>query len=568
MKIIKRIFLITFLLAFSIPPSFAQDKGAVVDEIIAKVDNYVILKSELEKAYRDFAQRNQFAGETAKCRILESLIINKLMLAKAEIDSVVVSDEEVMNTLDRKMQYFINQIGSEDQIEEFYGKTIEEFKEELREQEKEQLLVQKMQSEITDNISVTPAEVARFFNNIPQDSLPYFSTEFSIAQIVKKPTIGQTQKVEARQKLLEIRDQIVNGPEITEAYNNVSVDLNRDGNLTINAPSGTYKGNWSLSDNFYTLDLDIVTDNDDIERLNGEWLVFNDDNTGIRLVNSNLDNTASFRLAPEKAEPIVRINPETMSNEWKITNARRSGESFSEMAREFSDDPGSAANGGSLGFQSRGQLVPAYEATALNLKPGEISKPVESQFGYHLIQLIERRGNEYNSRHILIKVNSSELDIEAAEEYLDSLRTQIVNDSISFEKAAKEYSDDKQTASNGGFILDENGNNRVSADNLEGSLYFTLDTMQVGEISHPIRFTMADGTEAVRIIYFKSKVPPHQASLKMDYQKIQQAALNEKKTRILNEWFEEAQKEVFVDIDDNYMHCEILNRSGSAIGKR
>lgn len=443
-RTIKPLILVV-LFSFSLSHTYAQQNGIVVDKIIAKIDNNIILKSELEQAYLQYvAQAQSRVGSQVKCQILESLVIDKLMVAKAEIDSVVVSDEEVMNNLNNRMNVFISRIGSEEKIEEYYGKTIDQFKAELKDQVKDQLIVQKMQSTITADISVTPSEVKKFFNSIPSDSLPYFSTEVSLAQIVKVPSIGTTQKEEVKQRLLAIREEISNGAD------------------------------------------------------------------------------------------------------------------FEAMARKYSEEPGAATSGGNLGFQSRGNLVPPYEAAALKLKPGEMSQPVETEFGFHLIQMIERRGNLYNTRHILIKAVPSEADIEEAKKYLDSLRVQILNDSISFEKAAKEYSADQETAASGGFFLDGTGAPRVSVSDLDPVVFFTIDTMSVGTITNPIAYRMEDGKEAVRILYYKSKIKPHEANLREDYQKIAMAAENEKKNKILNNWFDRAKEDVFIQIDPEYANCNIM----------
>ena len=420
------------------------NQGTVLDKIIAKVDNYIVLKSDLDKAYLQFLSSGQLSSGNTKCQILESLIINKMLVAKAEIDSVVVSDIEVDAILQRKMQYFIAQIGSEERIEEFYGKTIEQFKEELREQEKEQEIIRRMQAHITTDIEVTPAEVRKFFKNIPRDSLPYFSKEVAIAQIVKLPEVSKSEKEKAKRKLVELRTRILEG------------------------------------------------------------------------------------------------------------------EDFNVLAREFSDEPAAASSGGELGWFKRGELAPGYEATALRLKPGELSMPVETQFGIHLIELIERRGNQYNSRHILVRPSSSGRDVEVAEEYLDSLRTLVINDSISFEKAAKEYSDDQFTSANGGFFQDQTGASRISVEELDPVVFFAIDTMKAGNISEPIVYRMDDGKEAVRILYFKSSVKPHQANLIDDWQKISNAALTEKKNKEIAKWFKGARKEVFINIDDEHNSCNIL----------
>ncbi|CAN5139341.1 peptidylprolyl isomerase [soil metagenome] len=448
LKFLKNSSLVFILIQFlTFSPGYAQynDGSMVVDKIIGKVDNYIVLKSDLERAYLEFLASGEASSGDSKCQILESLMINKLMMAKAEIDSVIVDNEEVDSNLNRRLQAMIAQIGSEERIEEYYGKSIAQFREELRERMKEQLTVQKMQGHITEDIKVTPAEVKKFFIRIPADSLPFFSTEVSIAQIVKVPTVSASQKEIARRKLVELRKRIVEG-----------------------------------------------------------------------------------------------------------------GEDFEELAREFSEEPGAKNSGGNIGFFPRGQLAPEYESASLRMKPGDISQPVETKFGFHLIQLLERRGNQYNTRHILIRPQFSSTDIKDTENNLDSLRTVISNDSITFEKAAKEYSDDQESAASGGYFLDHTGDSRISVEDIDPVLFFAIDTMQVGTISPPMIFRQDDGTEAVRIIYFKNKMKPHQANLKDDYQKIYAAALNEKRNKALNDWFDKAQQEVFINIDEEYTTCNIL----------
>jgi peptidyl-prolyl cis-trans isomerase SurA len=172
--------------------------------------------------------------------------------------------------------------------------------------------------------------------------------------------------------------------------------------------------------------------------------------------------------------------------------------------------------------------------------------------------MVDRRGNIYNARHILIIPKFSDADFEKAGDFLDSLKTKIESDTLKFQRAAKEFSDDKESGSNGGFIRDQSGANRISVSELDPTLFFTMDTMQVGSISRPMRFTMADGKEAMRIIYYKSKLKPHQADLDLDYQKIYIAALNAKKSKQMSDWFEEAKDEVFIEIDPEFNDCKIL----------
>ena len=425
--------------------SLAQNNEVVIDKIIAKVDDYIILKSELERSYLDFLSRGEMRGSNAKCQILQQLVVNKMLMAQSEIDSIFVDDSEVNSNLDRRMSVMAQQFGGEEAIEKAYGKSIEQIRAEIFDNIKEQLTIQRMQSELTSDLKVTPAEVKKFFKNIPQDSLPYFSTEVSIAQIVKEPEPGKTQKDKVRNLMLDIRSQL------------------------------------------------------------------------------------------------------------------ESGIDFAVLAKKYSQDPGSAANGGQLGFYSRGELAPEYEAAALSMKPGEISMPVETQFGFHLIQLQEKRGNTYKTRHILITPQPNQDDYKRAENFLDSLRTMIQLDSITFQAAAKEHSDDQATSSAGGFFQDETGALRVPAEQLDPNIFFTIDTMKIGNITKPIRFQKKDGSYAFRIIFYKDKIAPHQANLDIDYQKIASAALARKKNAKISEWFEKARGNVFIEIDPEYDYCNLAN---------
>jgi peptidyl-prolyl cis-trans isomerase SurA len=204
-------------------------------------------------------------------------------------------------------------------------------------------------------------------------------------------------------------------------------------------------------------------------------------------------------------------------------------------------------------------MVPEFEAMSFKLKPGEISMPVETDFGFHIIQLLERRGNEYHSRHILMSPTPSDQDLKDASKYLDSLRTLIENDSITFTKAAKEYSDDAMTKNTGGYFSDPEGGTFLSVDELDPVVFFNIDTMKVGNISKPIAYRTDQQKDAVRILYYKSRIPPHQASLKDDWNKIEAYTLNEKKNNVLYKWFERARKDVFINIDPSYDYCGLLN---------
>ncbi|WP_165899498.1 peptidylprolyl isomerase [Roseivirga ehrenbergii] len=423
--------------------TFGQE---VVDKIIAKVDNYIILKSEIEQAYAGFLSSGEAANFTgdARCLILEQMIETKLMLAMSEIDSVDVDAGRVDYELQMRMQNIVQQMGSERAIEEAYGKSIDQLMEELRPNVEEQLRVSAQEEYILSSVTVTPAEIRKFFNNIPKDSLPLFNTEFEIGVIVKKPVPNEAEVQKVKDQLMKIRERAMNG------------------------------------------------------------------------------------------------------------------ENFEILAIENSEGP-SGPNGGNLGLAKRGQMDPAYEAGALALKPGEISMPVVSQFGIHLIQLIEKRGNEYDSRHILITPKPTEQDIQRTSNELDSLRTLILSDSITFASAAKQFSDDEGTKVNGGFLTGQFGTNKISAENLDPTMFFIIDEMSEGDISKPEIIEMMDGSKAARIIYYKSKVGPHRANMTDDYEKLRAATLGMKKDQKRSEYIKEKMKEVYVMVDPEFNRCGITN---------
>lgn len=438
------VYSILMVVGMFLPDASSWAQGRTIDKIIVKVDNNIVLQSELEAMYLDYLSDGHSPDPKAKCELLERLVVNKVLLAKAEIDSITVEDKMIESELDQRMNYFATQFGSAKKIEEAYGKSIETLKSELRTQLHDQKLVEKMQKTITEKIKITPNEVKRFYNSIPKDSIPFFPTEVEVGQIVKIGTVGKEQKKETRDQLRKIRERIV------------------------------------------------------------------------------------------------------------------AGEDFATLAKTYSDDIGSGNRGGDLGLAKRGTMVPEFEAAALKLKPGELSPIVETEFGFHIIQLIERRGNEYMARHILLRPNYSSVDLGETEKYLDSLRARILKDSISFEKAAKEYSDDKATASNGGIVTDQAGNNKIFAENLDPVIYLALDTMEVGNVSKPLVYRTDDGKSAMRILYYKAKTPPHYANLKDDWQKIYNAALGEKRNKAINEWFEKAKNDVFISIDEEHKDCGIM----------
>ncbi len=420
----------------------------LLDGIVVKVDNQIVLRSDVENIYAQELARAEGKSlpPDIKCKILQSLVLNKLMLAKAETDSVTVEDKRVNEELDRRMAYFVQQVGSEKKLEELYHKSAKALKEDLRPQIHDQLTQQKMQETITGKVTVTPREVRQYFNRVPKDSLPYFSTEVEVGQIVVPALVNDKARQATIAKLNDLRARVL------------------------------------------------------------------------------------------------------------------AGESFEKLAKENSEDPGSAKEGGYLGFFKRRELVPEYEAAAMKLEPGQLSPIVESQFGFHLIQFIERKGDSYSSRHILLKPSTETADASAAGRKLVRLRQQILSDSISFAKAAKDNSSDKESAGNGGLFRNRaDSGSRVPLDKLDPAVFFTIDTMKVGHITPPLPYRTDDGKDAMRIIWLKANIPPHQANLDDDYQKIASAALTEKKNKALDEWFERNRGSVYLEVAPEYAQCKVLD---------
>lgn len=435
--------IILFFSFLSLSSLLAQEME-LIDKVVAYVGSELVLLSEVEEQYALMKERNPEMPEDQKCAILENLMVQKLLVNQAKLDSVVVLDEEVDVQLNARIDRILSMMNNDiKQFEDYYGKSISQVKAQFREDLKSQILAERMQARATEGMAITPAQVKEFFYSVPNDSLPYFNAEVEVAEIVAKPKVNRVEHAKAYDKLEKLKKRI------------------------------------------------------------------------------------------EK------------------------GESFSELASKFSDDPGSARQGGELGWMKRGSLVPEYEAAAYNLEKGEISEIVESEFGLHLIQLIERRGNSINTRHILIKPEITEEDYQLTIEYLDSVRQAIIQDSIPFSQAVQMFSDKKTFSySNGGRLTNPNtGNTFFEIGDLDPDIYFTIDTMEVGEISQPIPFLTPQGEKQFRIIQVTSYTDPHRANLQNDYYKIQKAATEQRKNLQFYEWISDKIEETYVKVEDPYLSC-------------
>ncbi len=453
MNLIKKLFLFGLfsLISAAIPAQSPDDlktkgDGLILDKVIVQIGGEYILLTELEQQYA--YMREQYPREAhpiqTRCMILENLMAQNLLVNQANLDSIIVSNEEVNAQLDARIDRILQFMGND--IEMFvneYGMTPEQVKEEQRKPLKNQILAERMQSMVMSDVRATPSEVIEFFNSIPRDSLPFYNSEVQISELVIIPQANEEQREIALNRITDLRDRIVSGTS-----------------------------------------------------------------------------------------------------------------TFEEIATTFSDDQGSARRGGNLGWQSRGTFVPEFEATVYNLEPGEISDPIETEFGFHIIELLERRGNTVNARHVLISPTITAEDFELAEQELDSIRNLIIRDTIQFDAAVRQFGSDKvQSFDNGGRIVNQaRGNTFFEVGDLDPDVYFAIINLSVGEISEVVEFTER-GERKYKIFKLLSRTRPHRANLKEDYAKIKDMATEHKRARLFNEWLMEKLSDTYIYIEDRYHEC-------------
>jgi len=429
-------------LVLSIFSVAAQDN--VIDEVVWVVGDEPILRSEVESQRLDAQQQGvKFDGDPY-CVIPEQIAVQKLFLHQAELDSIIVNESDVITEVDRNINRMVNQIGSKEKLEEYFGKSFARIREERREIARNQETVSRVQRKLVENVTVTPAEVRQYYSNLPLDSIPMTPAETEVEVITINPQYAQA-------------------------------------------------------------DIDAIKD-----RLRD----FSD-----------------------------RVNK---------------GDNFSTLAVMYSEDRNSAKVGGELGFMGKGELVPEFANVAFNLTdPKKVSKIVETEFGYHIIQLIEKRGDRVNCRHILLKPKITASERNQALLRLDSIADQIRNGKIKFEDAALYYSNDKDTRNNGGLMVNsQSGNPRFQLEELPPEINKLVYTMNVGEISKPFTMVNNKEKEVCAIIRVKSKSKAHKANLTDDFQKLTQIVKAKKSEKIINDWILEKQKKTYVRINENWSNCQ------------
>ena len=422
----------------------AQDN--IIDEVIWIVGEEAILRSEVEEE----RLRAQYEGQPIPgdpyCVIPEQLAIQKLFLHQAELDSIEANESSVSSQVDMRMNYYISQIGSKEKMEEYFRKTSSEIREEMMTSVRNQMIIQQMQSKLTEGIQPTPAEVRRYFNSLSIDSLPTIPAQVEVQILSIQPPVPVEETERIKSQLREFTERVTSG---------------------------------------------------------------------------NAD--------------------------------------FSMLARLYSEDTESAKRGGELGFVGKGQLVSEFADVAFNLTdPKRVSRVVETEYGFHIIQLIERKGERINCRHILLKPRVSYTDKQNAITRLDSVRSLIMADSLSFELAVARFSEDKSTMMSGGTMTNPNtGTSKFEYQELPPEIARQIYNMKEGDISTP--FTMIDRTknkEVCAIVRLKTKRDSHKANLTDDFQTIRDMLTQKLSAETIDKWIRQKQKEIYVHIDPNWRGCD------------
>lgn len=436
-------------LLFVLIASAVGAQNNVIDEVVWVVGDEAILKSDVENERLNAQYENRRFDGDPYCVIPEELAVQKLFLHQAEIDSVEVSDQEVLQRVEQRTSWLIDQFGSKEKLEEYYNKSYTQIREMLRDNIREGMRVQQMQQKIIGDIKLTPAEVRNYFSKLPKDSIPFVPTQVEVQIIELMPKISEKEIERVKAQLREYADRVNKG--------------------------------------------------------------------------------------------------ET---------------SFSILARFYSQDPGTAARGGEGGFTGRGELVPEFANVVFNLTdPKKVSKVFETEFGYHIAQLIEKRGDRVNYRHILLRPEVDKKDIDATLARLDSIGDDIRKAKFSFDDAATWLSQDKDTRNNHGLLANpQNSTSRFEMQQLASlisqDVAKVVEKMQIGEISKAFTMINSKGKEVCAIVKLKNRIDGHKATITEDYQRLKSMVTAKRSEEKIQKWIVEKQKNTYVRINPTWRNCD------------
>lgn len=421
----------------------------IVDKIVATVGDEPILYSDVESSYWqlvstiDSIPRDREVQYQLRCMVLYQLVQQQMLVSAALEDSIEVSPQELEGELNRRMEYFIQMLGSKEKLEEFYGKSIEQIKDELRDDLRKQMLAQRKQQQLIGEVTISPAEVEAFYYELSKDSLPLIEAQYSVGMIMKK-----------------------------------------------------------------------------VKPLPWQW-----------------------KHARRKAEDLLE----------KI----RKGQSFESIAMIYSDDKETAFNEGHLGTFTW-EALPQWLKTALaNADSGDLIGPVQSDKGWHIILVENKSDFSFTIKHIFVKPPVTSENVVRARQLLDSIRTEIMKGNITFQEAARLFSDDEETKHTGGMMLNpSNARPYIPASLLPTQISAILTTLEKGEISKPQPIKTEGGDQAFIIVWFRDEIPPHRLSLQYDYEQIQQMALVTRKQEIIEQWTKRRARRTYINVDNYFRNCE------------
>lgn len=422
---------------------------SVIDEVVWVVGDEPIMKSDVEQMRLQGEMEGMKWGGNPDCRIPEQIAVQKLFLHQAALDSIEVTESDIAQTVEQQINYWINSVGSREKLEEYQGKSLSQIRSDLHDDVKNSKMIQQMKRKIMSDVTVTPADVRRYFKNLPEDSIPFVPTEVEVEILVKKPHIPQSEINRVKDQLRSFTDRVTKG--------------------------------------------------------------------------------------------------ET---------------SFSTLARLYSEDPGSARQGGEMDYAGRGTLDPAFASVAFNLTdPKKISKIVESEFGYHIIQLVDKRGDKVKVRHILLKPKVSAEDLNKALGRLDSIAADIKDGKFTFEAACSYLSEDKDTRNNHGLMAytdNQTGKitSRFQMKDLPTEVASVVNTMKVGEISAPFKMVDHRGKTVAAIIKLINRIDGHRAKITEDFQTMQEVVMQKESEKKLHDWVVNKIKNTYVRMNDRYKGCD------------
>ena len=430
---------LTVLCLFLCTAIFAQDR-IMIDQVIAVVGNRIVKHSDVETQINQMRMQGENVSDCSYCEVLEQLMIDRLFQHQADLDSIIIPDALIEEDLDRRIRFFIQQIGSRERLEEFYGMPVIAIKEEFRDLVRAQMISREMEATITRDVRVTPSEVRTFFENMHEDSIPLIPAQFEVYQITRTPEISREERADINNRLTGFRSRILQG------------------------------------------------------------------------------------------------------------------ERFATLATMFSECP-SSRQGGELGFFGRGEMHPEFEATAFSLRDGEVSQIIETPFGLHIVQLIERRGENVNVRHLLLRPQPNVEDLDRERVFLDSIATLIRDEVYTFQEAARLFSQDPSGRVGGLFVSPFSGNSRVTAEEMEQGMFFIIDAFEEGQISNAAFFTTDQNEQGVRVLMLNRRFAPHRANLEQNYDVIKNMAEAEARQERMSEWLEQRLRTQYIRLNARARTC-------------